>query len=422
MNPPQDYDGASQSVLANEYPESPSAADEVLVLADPLPEDASLSLDEKGVPSVLLYDLQSYAEDNFFISFKSNERNVKSPNQVVSDDILYCMPNKPICVYLGDRIPPIDGFPLPRVLVYLKYSADRYKNKKVETCDNHRKSGLCVLESDNVDVILDNNGAAHILNFAYPQANPNEADDVPSISFSFVCSSSCFSRSIFALHVEFFIPDTLVNGSHIFVPRRHLVKVTANPGRDSGQQKSILPDLTRFKTAFIVSKQKPRARKPTGESENEPCVKRRGSVVQQVQNEGNAIDQLEALKTDNNVYTLHILGMKDFQQLASQYNLMLIRDKYKLQGVRRTGINNSQIPPTAELDAWLDDVRMKKHKGCLNENNIRTLDDLHKAYYARLFEDLGIPGDDAASLHCSFIYWRTNHIAKIIEESKNGSQ
>uniref|UniRef100_A0AC35GXS4 P53 DNA-binding domain-containing protein n=1 Tax=Panagrolaimus sp. PS1159 TaxID=55785 RepID=A0AC35GXS4_9BILA len=383
MNPPQDYVGGSQLVLAKEYP---SAVDEVLVPADeyPLPEDASLSLDEKSVPGVLLYDLQSYVDGNFFISFKSNERNVKSPNQVVSDDILYY----------------------------------RDKNKKVETCDNHRKSGLCVLESDNVDVMLEDNGAAHTLNFAYP--NPNEVDDVPSISFSFVCASSCFSRSIFALHVELFFPD--VNGSHIFVPRRHLVKVTANPGRDSGQQKSILPDLTRFKTAFVVSKQKPRARKPTGGSESEPCVKRRGSFIQQVQNEGNAIDQLEALKTDNNVYTLHILGMKDFQQLVSQYNLMLIRDKYKLQGVRRTGINNSQIPPTAELDAWLDDIQMKKHKGRLNANHIRTLDDLHKAYHARLFEDLGIPGDDAASLHCSFIYWRTNHIAKIIEESKNGSQ
>uniref|UniRef100_A0AC35FW39 P53 DNA-binding domain-containing protein n=1 Tax=Panagrolaimus sp. PS1159 TaxID=55785 RepID=A0AC35FW39_9BILA len=413
MNPPQDYVGASQLVLANEYP---STVNELLVPADEysLPEDASLSLDEKGVPSVLLYDLQSYVDDNFLISFKSNERNIKNPNQVVSDDTLYCMPNKPICVYLGNRIPLIDGFHLPRIRVYLKYSADRDKNKKVETCDYHRNSGLCVLESDNVDVILEDNGAAHILNFAYPQANPNEVD-VPSISLSFVCSSSCFSRSIFTLHVELFFPD--VNGSHIFVPRRHLVKVTANPGRDSGQQKSILPDLTRFKTAFVVSKQKPRARKPTGGSESEPCIKRRGSVVQQVQNEGNDIDQLEALKTDNNVYTLHILGMKDFQQLASQYNLMLIRDKYKLQGVRRTGINNSQIPPTAELDAWLDDVRMKKHKGCLNENNIRTLDDLHKAYHARLFEDLGIRGDDATNLHCSFIYWRTNHIAKIFEES-----
>jgi hypothetical protein len=387
MDPPPDYVGASQLV----------------------PESNYSTGYQQVVPSVIYNPLQpffDFVSKAFVISFKNNERKVKNPNQLIVDDTLHCMPNKLICLYLGQRIVPLDGHSPPRVHIFLKYSDDKDKNKKVVACSKHRSNTPDVfhmIQSDNLGVIYEDTDRACVLSFAYPQVNG--PDDVPSISFRFVCSSSCLQRAKFELHVELVFPD-LNNGLYVF-NHKHLVKVSSNPGRDAGQQ-TFVSQFARAKSAFTPSAQKPRARK--SDSESGPSSKRAVSGAEQVESE----------KTNNDVYMLPVFGLKDYQKMINHYNLLLTRDKYELKKCSgNPGVFNSQIPASSELTTWLETCNMKKYKDAFKANGIRKMDDIYRAYDSHIFEKLGVSLDDAKILHCSFIFWRTSYVSKIFEDAEN---
>uniref|UniRef100_A0A914YNQ5 P53 DNA-binding domain-containing protein n=1 Tax=Panagrolaimus superbus TaxID=310955 RepID=A0A914YNQ5_9BILA len=343
----------------------------------------------------------NYVAQCFRISFKPNDNSLKNPNQVLFDDTLHCAPNKSICVYLGQKIFPYDGINFPQVIAYLKYADDKNKNSRVETCIKHNKgpppTDHHVIYSDDVDCnhYYDKNRSAFALSWIYPAA-----EEIPSISICFTCSSSCFQRAVFELHIDLIYPDGT------YIPQKHLVKVSANPGRDSGYQMCMLNEFARMKGAWNAAS-KPRARKmtQTSESEDSPKAKRSDADVEE--------DLI-----GNGVFNITVYGFKAFKNVLEFYSMLNTKDKYELLKLcpNQAGVLNSQIPANGTLDAWLEKARMKKYKGLLNSNGIRSMVHVHKVYHSNYFENLGIPIEDAGSLHASFIYWRTSYLMALYKD------
>uniref|UniRef100_A0A914XZR1 P53 DNA-binding domain-containing protein n=1 Tax=Panagrolaimus superbus TaxID=310955 RepID=A0A914XZR1_9BILA len=360
-----------------------------------LPLEYPLDYQEEAIQEYYDYILQ-----NFRISFKSNVKGLRNPTQVIADDTLYCIPKKPLCVYLGEKVFPLGESPPPQIVVYLKFADDAKKNVVVSRCEKHKNQGRHVIYSDNSGVVeeYDEARAAFALRFPYPFD-----DDVPSISLGFHCSSSCFGRCAFELIVDFDFNDSIV------VHQKHLIKVSTNPGRDSGLF-SYANDFIRNKGTFSLSK--PRKRHSVSESQ---------TTAKRSLSDGQSHGQEVPEEPVNHVYNLPVYGIEAFKTLLKQSNMMNKCNKYyAMKGPPAArGLLNSQIPAGDPLVDWLSKIRMNKHKSILNDNNIYTMFELHKVYNSHLFEDMDIPHEDSCILHRSFIYWQTSFLHDAYENGNN---
>jgi hypothetical protein len=382
------------SVDGNQMLQDSSYLQDVLPYASELAPVSQASFPQEFVsaapaPKPVQADLYDLIVKSFHIGFKKNE-NIKNPQQLLVDDTFYVQPKKLFAFHLKG-VP--DGL-TPQILVYATLADEERRGQMVEKCGKHGKEGSIISTGDsNLWASFFCSGVnAWCLQYYYPTGKP------AAISLGFSCSSSCFSRSGFILHVGLLFEG----GVPIFA--QHKVKVCSNPARDSGLMKSKL--VSGLFNAAIPTVPTT-SRKRLQPSSSESAAKKSSAE---------ADDQLIA-EPSNGVYTITTYGYENFKRLAEQNALLITKNKYTFKNVPDSGICNSQIQPTDEIGEWLVSLKQAKYKSWFQVKNYATMAQISRSYHANFFEKLHfgvnnmaslppIPPEVCEILHRSFLYWQ----------------